>query len=77
MYNGDPGHFAAPVTPSDAVNFDQPARSLYIGTSGNVSLVTMNGQTVIFSNVPVGILPMRCSRVNNSGTTAGQIIALW
>lgn len=77
MYNGDPADFAAPVTPSDVTEFAQPMRSLYIGTTGNVAVLTTNGQSVIFANVPVGILPIRCRRVNSTGTTATNIIGLW
>jgi hypothetical protein len=77
MYNGDPADFAAPVTPNDVTEFAQPMRSLYIGTTGNVAVLTTNGQSVIFANVPVGILPIRCRRVNATGTTATNIIGLW
>jgi hypothetical protein len=77
MYNGDPADFASPVTPSDGAEFAQPMRSLYIGVTGNVAVLTTNGQSVIFANVPVGILPIRCRRVNATGTTATNIIGLW
>mgnify|MGYP000879959634 FL=1 len=77
MYNGDPADFAAPVAPNDVTEFAQPMRSLYVGVTGNVSVLTTNGQSVIFANVPVGILPIRCRRVNSTGTTATNIIGLW
>ncbi len=73
---GNPGAFAAPVTPSDATDFDQVVRSLYVGVSGNISAV-VNGLNVLFENVPVGILPIQCTRVNFTGTTASSIVALW
>jgi len=71
-----PGKFAAPVTPSDVTNFDQPARALYVGVSGDVVAI-MNGLAITFTAVPVGILPIECTRVNNTGTNATDIVALW
>lgn len=74
---GDPASFAAVVTPSDSTFLDQTALALYIGVSGNVSIQTLLGTTVIFENVPVGILSVKCTRVNSTGTTASSIVALW
>jgi hypothetical protein len=43
------------ITPSDTVNFTQGlARGIYIGGSGNVSLVTANGNAVTFTGLVVG-----------------------
>jgi hypothetical protein len=65
------------VTPSDTVNFSNPARALYVGTTGNITLVTMSGSTVLFTAIPAGtILPVACSRVNATATTASTIIGL-
>ena len=70
--NGEasPAKFAVAVTPSDVTNLGSPARSLYIGTTGNIAVVT-------FSNVPVGILPVQVKRVNSTNTTASNIVAMW
>lgn len=66
------------VTPSDSVNFTQGTiRGLYVGGTGNVSLVTGNGNTVLFSAIPAGtFLPVLCSRVNSTATTATLIVGL-
>lgn len=71
----DPAKYAVAVTPSDSTVLN-PTRSLYIGVSGNLSVV-INGQTVAFANVPVGILPVEVTRVRATGTTASSIVALW
>ena len=74
----DVASHAAAVTPDDAVDLTTPARGLYIGGAGNVEVVTVGCETVIFTAVPEGtVLPIRCTRVRAAGTTATGIIALW
>lgn len=69
---------AVAVTPSDSVNLTNPSRSLYIGGAGNVTVVTVGGQTITFPSVPAGsLLPIQVSRVNATLTTATNIISLW
>jgi hypothetical protein len=69
-------HSAAAVTPSDSTVL--PAtRGLYIGTTGNVAVkMAEDENTLTFSNVPVGILPIQVIQVLSTGTTASNIIAL-
>ena len=62
------------VTPSDATVLAFEA--LYIGTTGNVAVVTNGGTTITFSNVPVGILPIRGTKVMSTNTTASNIVGL-
>ena len=66
------------VTPHDSTNIlgFSRIRGLYIGVSGNVVVVDSSGNAVTFSNVPVGILPVECVRVNATSTTATNIVAL-
>lgn len=71
-----PADGAAAVTPSDSVNFTLPARGLYIGVSGDITAV-VNGVAVLFKNCQAGsILPVVCTRVNATGTTATNLVAL-
>lgn len=72
-----PARNAEAVTPSDSVNLDQVAKALYVGTTGNITLVTPEGDTVLFSNVPVGFFPVQTARVNSTATTASNIVALY
>jgi hypothetical protein len=73
-----PGQHAAAVTPDDNTDLATSARALWVGTGGNVALVTVGGETVTITSVPSGsILPVRCSRVKATGTTATGIVALW
>lgn len=66
------------VTPSDTVNFTQGIiRGLYIGGAGDVTLIPDSGTAVLFKAVPVGtILPVLCTRVNATATTATNIVGL-
>lgn len=70
---------ARTVTPSDTVlQPDGVCRALYVGVSGNITALMANGGTpVLFSNVPVGIFPIQVQRVNATGTTATNIVALF
>jgi len=72
-----PGDDAFTVTPSDTVDFLVMARALYVGTTGDVTLVTRGGTTLKFAAVPAGgIIPVRCSRVNATATTASNIVGI-
>ena len=61
---------ASAVTVSDTVaDANGPFRALWIGVAGNVKVTCPDGTTPTFTNVPVGILPVACSLVWNTGTT--------
>ncbi len=73
----DPVKFAVAVTPSDT-DLVGPARCLYIGVTGNVTVRMYGGQnTVTFSNLAVGWHPIQCDKVLATGTTATGIVAGW
>lgn len=68
---------AVVITPSNSIVFDPPLRGLYVGVTGNINLVTANGNTILFSNVPAGlILPVYCAQVLSTNTTATTMIGL-
>ena len=68
---------AASVTPNDSADLSNPGQ-LYIGGTGNVNVDTINGQTIVFSGVPVGtILPVVVKRVRSTSTTATNILVLY
>jgi hypothetical protein len=66
------------VTPSDTYAIKGgPARSLYVGGTGDVVAINENGVAVTFTAVPAGaVLPVATSRVNATNTTATHIVAL-
>ena len=83
-YIKDQPTLAVAVTKSDTAVLSPGAQYpnagpaiLYIGGTGNLSVVTEGGQTVLFRNVPVGFFPVSVTKVRSTGTTATNILALW
>jgi hypothetical protein len=67
---------AAAVTTSDTA--DNYGVGLFVGGSGNVSLVTEWGDTVTFTTPAVGfVIPVRFKQVRATGTTATNLVRLW
>lgn len=51
---------------------------LYIGTGGNLRVVTVSGQEVTFTGIIGGsFLPVQVLKVFETGTNAANIVALW
>lgn len=51
---------------------------LYIGTGGNLRVLTASGQDVTFTNVLGGtFLPVQTLKVFSTGTSASGLVALW
>ena len=72
-----PGLDGFTVVPSDTVNFPIMSRGIYVGGTGNISLVTSAGTVLVFSAVPVGtLLPVIAQRINATGTTATLMVVL-
>lgn len=62
------------ITKSDTTVFC--AIALYVGTTGDVALVTSRDTTLTFIGVPAGtVLPIRCKKVL-AATTASNILGL-
>ena len=82
MSDGPARSFAA-VTPHNSTDFvGGAAAALYVGVGGDVVAVGVDNNNGVvaetFKNVMSGtILPIRCRRVNATGTTATDIKALY
>jgi hypothetical protein len=69
---------AAVLTKSDTDELVEASRALYIGGTGNINVVTVSGETVLFSALPVGtVLPIRIKQLLSTNTTATLVVALW
>lgn len=75
---------AAAVTPSDTINIPSINGGtnngcvLYVGTPGNLKVLTVGGDEVVFPNIQAGtFVPVQVLRVFSTGTTATNIVALW
>lgn len=71
-----PPSSAAQVTPSDLVDLPFVSRALYIGTAGDLRVLTRDGQDVTYRNVS-GTKVLRVARVFATGTTAADIVSEW
>ena len=83
-----PARFATAITPSDTSNVSIGpagcyAKALYIGTGGNLTVITAGdnsngglGTPVLFQNVPVGWFPVQVRAVLATGTTASGIVGI-
>ena len=74
-----PAFGAVVVTTNDSTDLTKaPTRALYIGVAGDVKVDMMDGSAgVVFKAAPVGVLPIRVTRVYATGTTATNIVALY
>lgn len=65
------------VVPHNTTLLSLPARQLYIGVAGDVTVLTQAGSTITFKGVSTGgvIGPFYVVRVNATGTTATDIVA--
>lgn len=67
---------AAAVTPSDTAN--NYGLGLYVGSGGNVSMVTAGGDTVTLVNLQTGsLIPIEFSRIRATGTTATNLVRFY
>lgn len=72
-----PARNAAAVTPNDSTDLANDSRALYVGGAGDISIVTVGGDTVTLSSVPAGaVLSIMVRRVRATGTTATNIVSL-
>lgn len=73
MYPGG----AAAITPSNTVNLANPS-VVYVGSTGNVRVLTAQGDDVTFTNVPGGaVLPVQVIRVYATNTTAINLVGVY
>lgn len=72
-----PAHGIISITPADSdLAFD--IRGFYVGATGDVKVTSTNGATATFVAIPTGqIMPVSCSRIWATGTTATSIVGLY
>jgi len=57
--------------------FQSPGYSLFVGTGGNLRVLTVGGETVTLNNIGnATFIPLQVQRVYATGTTAADIIAM-
>lgn len=71
-----PTKFWIDATLSDTVNEARgECNYLYVGVTGNITCIC-NGAAQLFSNLAVGYHPIKTTRINVTGSTAGMLIKL-
>jgi hypothetical protein len=69
---------AAACTPSDDTDLVNPTRALYVGGTGDVTVIFVGGKdadTVTLTDLAAGIWhPMQVRRILQTGTTATDIV---
>ena len=72
----NPAANAVAITPAN-VDLDKRSRALYIGTTGDLTVLMAGGQSVEFVGVVAGsLLPIRVVQVNTA-TTAADIVSIY
>lgn len=74
---GDPATDAFAITPSDVAEFTYVTRAIYVGGTGNITVIMQDGTQVLFAAVPTGyVLPVKVRQVLATGTTATNLVGL-
>lgn len=64
------------ITPSDTVGFTPGTGLVYAGGAGTISAVDDSNQALPYTVVAGDILPIVCTRVNATGTSAAPLYLL-
>lgn len=67
---------AVAVTPDDGTDLAYVSRAIYVGTPGDLRVLTLEGQDVTYKGLS-GTKVLRVARVFATGTTAADIVAEW
>lgn len=73
-----PAFHAFAIVKSDSADFDVAVRGIYVGVTGDVAVVTVNNEVVVFKAFPAGqIIPIMAKRVNSTNTSATDMVGLY
>jgi len=74
-----PATRAVAVVPHDGNALTDIPKALFVGSGGDVTMRGVGGGAdTVWKNVPAGsVLPFRASHVRATGTSAGDILALY
>ena len=70
--------FQAVDLSSGDVTFSPPCRAVITNTGGVITGIASGMTAAAATNeLPAGLIPISFSRINQTGTTAGEITAVW
>lgn len=65
------------ITPHDTTALAAVTRAIWVGTGGDLEVITAKGTTVVFTSVPSGsLIPIRATHVKDDNTDADDIVGL-
>lgn len=65
------------ITASDTVNENTPIDGLIVTTTGNFTVLPLEGAATAFVGIPAGVfIPIKVKRVNLTGLTA-VVVGVW
>jgi hypothetical protein len=67
----------AAIVTNDSADLARVCKAIWVGGTGAIKLVTVDGDTLTFAAVPVGFFNVRAKRVWATGTTATNLIAVY
>jgi len=74
---GQPATHVFSITPSDSSELSVVTRALYVGNTGDVSVMLVQGTIAVFARVPTGqVLSIRARKVFATGTTATNLVGM-
>jgi hypothetical protein len=64
------------ITKSDSTTYSPLIRAIYVGTTGDITVVDSAGTTVLFKAVPQGVIigPFAVKQVRSTGTSAADMV---
>ena len=72
-----PAFDAFAISPSNSVDLPYLIRGIWVGATGDISLITPAGNTVLIVGIQTGyLLPIMAKRVRFTGTSASSLVGL-
>lgn len=73
----EPAVGGASVTPNDTTQITKVHRAVYVGGAGDMAVTLADGDDVTFVGLTAGtVLPVVCSIIKSTGTTATSIVVI-
>jgi hypothetical protein len=75
---GAPARGGFAVAPSDSVDLPHETRGIYVGGSGDLALLLVDGSAIVLAGIVGGsLVPVRATRVKATNTTATLLVGLY
>jgi len=73
-----PAESGVTLTPDDNNDLVAPTRAVYIGVSGDIKVDMLGeGTATVWTAVPVGVFPIRITRLYATDTTAANVNSMY